>query len=333
MTRVCPALFLQLCTTTRGDYSLCCQAQQQIESSTDWRDWWSSKELNERRQTMLEGKWPKECYSCEQAEHSNRGSLRQSYLRNYPPEQLNQAVEEWQQTGNAPDPVSLDLAVGNTCNLKCVQCNAEWSSAIAAEQGVKVARPQAPVEWYKELPAEPLHTIKVQGGEPLLQPRLWRWLDKLQQPEQTRFEMVTNGTRDPEQYRDIMMRFRERVIFVSVDAIEEAGEKLRIGSNWNRVQQTIEQFRSWPNTYTAIICCVYARNISEIPALMDWAKRSNIDVIWNILTDPNHLSLNAVPPEVKTAMTRQELPDEVMQALRDSVYDPALYKKLTQSLK
>jgi hypothetical protein len=130
-----------------------------------------------------------------------------------------------------------------------------------------------------------------------------------------------------------MMRFRERIVFVSVDAIEEAGEKLRIGSDWNRVQQTIEQFRSWPDTYTAIICCVYARNIAEIPALMDWAKRKNIDVIWNILADPNHLSLDAVPPEEKKAIMQQELPDPVKKALRNSVYNPALYKKLTQSLK
>jgi sulfatase maturation enzyme AslB (radical SAM superfamily) len=308
-------MFLQLCTTTRGDYSLCCQAQQQIESSTDWRHWWSSKELNERRQTMLEGNWPKECYSCEQAEHSGRGSLRQSYLRNYPAEQLNQAVEQWQQTGHAPDPVSLDLAVGNTCNLKCRQCNAEWSSAIAAEQGVKVARPQAPVEWYKELPAEPLHTIKVQGGEPLLQPRLWQWLGRLQQPEQTRFEMVTNGTRDPVPHRDIMMRFRERILFVSVDAIGDRAAELRVGTDWQRVEQTIREFQTWPETYTAVICCVYKDNIEDVPHVQAWADRNGVDVIWNVLTDPEHLSLAHVPAAVRDRINKDALPNEITKAL------------------
>lgn len=306
---------MQLCTTTRGDHALCCQAQQQINDTQDWREWWSSKELNERRRTMLAGKWPRECGSCEQAERSGRGSLRQSYLRNYTPEQLDRAVERWRQTGHAPDPVSLDLAVGNTCNLKCRQCNAEWSSAIAAEQGVKVARPRAPVGWYEQLPSEPLHTIKVQGGEPLLQPRLWRWLDRLQRPAHTRFEMVTNGTRDPGQYRDIMMRFRERVIFVSVDAIGDRAAELRRGTDWQRVERTIRELQAWPETYTAIICCVYKDNIEDVPHVQAWAGSNGVDVIWNVLTEPEHLSLAHVPAAVRDRIDRDALPNEITKAL------------------
>mgnify|MGYP003954450111 CR=1 FL=1 len=127
---------------------------------------------------MARGEWPRECAACEQAEQQGRGSLRESYWRNYPRESTDQRIATWQHTGRAPDPVSLDLAVGNTCNLKCRQCNAEWSSAIAAEQGVKVARPQAPQEWYATLPKEPLHTIKVQGGEPLLQDNITGWMQR-----------------------------------------------------------------------------------------------------------------------------------------------------------
>ena len=44
--RHCPALHLQLCTTTRGDHALCCQAQQQLNPTQDWRDWRDSDEIN-----------------------------------------------------------------------------------------------------------------------------------------------------------------------------------------------------------------------------------------------------------------------------------------------
>ena len=312
---VCPALFLQLCTTTRGDHALCCEAQQQINPTQDWREWWHSPELDQRRRQLLAGEWPAECQGCARAEQSGRGSLRESYVRNYPQHQVQAAVEQWQHTGRAPDPVSVDLAVGNTCNLQCRQCNAEWSSAIAAQQGVQVARPQASEEWYEQLPPEPLHTVKVQGGEPLLQPRLWRWLASMRQPAHTRFEMVTNGTRDPRPYRDIMMRFRERVIFVSVDGIGDRAAELRRGTDWNQVQQTVQEFQSWSNTYTAAICCVYRDNIQDTVAVQQWANQQGIDVIWNILNQPEHLTLAHVSQSVRDSLDKTQLPKQVKLAL------------------
>ena len=63
---------------------------------------------------------------------------------------------------------------------------------------------------------------------------------------------------------------------------------------------------------------MYARNISEIPALTDWAKRSNIDVIWNILTIPEHLSLAHVPESVRNELPMEKLPREVRLALGES---------------
>ena len=312
---VCPALFLQLCTTTRGDHALCCQAQDQINSTQDWREWWHSAELNQRRRQLLAGEWPAECQGCAAAEQSGRGSLRESYVRNYPQAQVQAAVEQWQSTGSAPDPVSLDLAVGNICNLRCRQCRPEWSSAIAAEQGVQVAMPQRSQEWYARLPAEPLHTIKVQGGEPLLQPRLWRWLATIERPEQTRFEMVTNGTRDPRPYRDVMMRFRERVIFVSVDGIGERAAELRRGTDWDRVQQTVQELQSWPGTYTAVICTVYRDNIQDTMAVQQWASDRGMDVIWNFLEQPEHLTLAHVPQAVRDGLDKAQLPKQVRLAL------------------
>jgi pyruvate-formate lyase-activating enzyme len=304
-----------LCTTTRGDHALCCQAQQRLTPTQDWREWWNGPEINLRRQQMAQGEWPRECAACEQAEQQGRGSLRESYWHNYPRESTEQAIATWRHTGRAPDPVSLDLAVGNTCNLKCRQCNAEWSSAIAAEQGVKVARPQAAQEWYATLPREPLHTIKVQGGEPMLQPRLWRWLRSIQRPELTRFEMVTNGTRDPVPYRDAMMRFRERIIFVSVDAVGERAEQLRRGTVWAQLVQNVTEFQSWPETYTALMCCVYRDNIEDIAELCEWARTHKLDVIWNILQEPDHLSLAHVPAAVRERLPMDKLPREVRLAL------------------
>ena len=95
---VCPALFLQLCTTTRGDHALCCEAQQQINPTQDWREWWHSPELDQRRRQLLAGEWPAECQGCARAEQSGRGSLRESYVRNYPQHQVQAAVEQWQHT-------------------------------------------------------------------------------------------------------------------------------------------------------------------------------------------------------------------------------------------
>ena len=317
--RHCPALFMQLCTTTRGDYAMCCQAQQQINPTQEWQEWWNSPEINEKRKQMARGEWPRECAGCQQAEQQGRGSLRESYWRNYPRESIEQAIAQWQRTRRAPDPISLDLAVGNTCNLKCRQCNAEWSSAIAAEQKVRIARPQAPKEWYETLPKEPLHTVKVQGGEPMLQPRLWRWLRSIKRPELTRFEMVTNGTRDPAPYRDAMMRFRERVIFVSVDAVGKRAEQLRRGTKWHELVENVKQFQSWPETYTALICCVYRDNIEDIAELCEWARTHKLDIIWNILEEPDHLSLAHVPAAVRNRLPMDQLPREVRLALGESL--------------
>ena len=51
--RHCPALFMQLCTTTRGDYAMCCQAQQQINPTQEWQEWWNSPEINEKRKQRI----------------------------------------------------------------------------------------------------------------------------------------------------------------------------------------------------------------------------------------------------------------------------------------
>jgi hypothetical protein len=127
--------------------------------------------------------------------------------------------------------------------------------------------------------------------------------------------MVTNGTRDPVPHRDIMMRFRERILFVSVDAIGDRAAELRVGTDWQRVEQTIREFQTWPETYTAVICCVYKDNIEDVPHVQAWADRNGVDVIWNVLTDPEHLSLAHVPAAVRDRINKDALPNEITKAL------------------
>src|SRR5262249_12065825 len=135
------------------------------------------------------------------------------------------ANDEW--------PANLEFAFSNLCNLACVQCSPELSSAIRANRGLPPLASPYDDRFFAELEPFLAHarSISLRGGEPLLQRECFRVTDALiSMGRRIPVHVTTNGT--------ILDRRVERLlaelpvsIAVSLDGVSnETIERIRVGA-------------------------------------------------------------------------------------------------------
>lgn len=160
------------------------------------------------RQAMLDGAWPGDgCEYCKNIEEAGGQSDRQfqNKIPNvYPPEL------DIDTTLTRVDPVILEVFFSNTCNLKCVYCNAKFSSSIQSEDK-KFGGPilehnkfeyndnqyheLVPKFWnWFEKHSTSLQRLQILGGEPFVQKDLHRLIDYIDSTAHPslEFNIVTN---------------------------------------------------------------------------------------------------------------------------------------------
>lgn len=163
----------------------------------------NTPEKIKHRQIMLDGKWPSGgCRACQTMEESGGTSDRLQYLEKkwdyWTPPELENNPHALEVT-----PRIVEVFINNTCNLKCVYCSYDLSSAIEKEtvkfgkyNGGRVValrevnsrsdhilfKPQRPnyvnafFDWLKKNHNEVRH-LHLLGGEPFLEPEFDRFLD------------------------------------------------------------------------------------------------------------------------------------------------------------
>lgn len=174
------------------------------ELKTDSGALHNTKFKQEQRALMLEGKRPKECDHCWRAEDNSKDTWSDRFIK---------SADDWAQTDfnklskeKNPNPTYLEVSFSNACNLKCMYCAPEISSAIWGELekfGPYPVGGSYPIEWYDQNQRRPyklneknpfvdafedwfprilptLKVFRITGGEPLLSPQTFKTIESLQ---------------------------------------------------------------------------------------------------------------------------------------------------------
>ncbi len=153
---------------------------------------------------------------------------------------------------------TIELNFSNTCNLACAMCNRTHSSGWVQQEKTMPKELMSRVEWWRREWGDPFHNFKpfiisdtfinsvvdninefksimIKGGEPLYDKRCIKFLDTISKlnPD-IHLIIVTNASVVTEHMEEVLGRFNNLELNISIDGIKETYEWIR-GYDWNKI--------------------------------------------------------------------------------------------------
>ena len=288
--RICRAPFTSMYLTPEGDVRACCQnVWQPLGSVKDatLRELWSGPEADRLRRRMAIGDLSLGCELC--AVEVEAGAPGNAHLKVF--EHLaDPARLDW--------PRQIELALSAACNLQCVMCNGDLSSAIRIHREGRppMSRPYDDA-FFEQLDEFLPHVERLTflGGEPLLGSEPMRVLERvIELGLRPTCHVMTNGTQWNGRVERILRHLPAHVA-VSVDGATAAtNEAIRVGVDHHRLQQNIVALREAALSGgggMSIAFSLMVVNARELPDVLAWGDRLDADVVINTVTNPPRYSL------------------------------------------
>ena len=142
----------------------------------------------------------------------------------------------------------VDLHWGSTCNLKCITCQAESSSAIAQELGQPIQNVSGlAAEGAIDFMVKNQHTLKeiyLSGGEPTLIKHNLNLLRRLRHDLDFVIRINTNMTfADDNPIIAELKKFPKVLVTISADALTNRFDYIRRGADWSVFMHNLEQLK------------------------------------------------------------------------------------------
>lgn len=325
LTKFCVLPWLNLNTNPNGNVKLCCSiAMDHFVAKDrpfnlgydDIDEIWNSYYMQNVRNLHRQNNGAQDCKDCYEIEkvsgHSPRKGQNVIWVnrKKTDPElsdHLNKVSNEELFSINDILPISLELRLGNQCNLKCISCWGMSSSLIHEERKEMLMSgkllennlgwihnkwqeetdsvDQADVkEWY-ETPtfyknfsrmAPKLRRLYTTGGEPTLIKANYRMLEELVDVGNTdcKIEFTSNMTTMNPKFYENLSKFKNVEIQMSIDGTEEIAEYIRYGTEWEKVKENVfrvaEMAASRPNWRLVCYTVLQALNYQHITEIWDF---------------------------------------------------------------
>ena len=340
----CVAPFNSLYVGPTGNITPCCLFDKPTKYKFhETEDYYHSEDLNKVRNNLINGVKDNNCNACWKQEEAGGDSLR-LILNRTVGKDITQSINNLD-TKNIK---SFDLQLGNLCNLKCVMCSPKWSSQILAEININQEMKkfykhgnlkQNEFNWPKEndfakwcekfLP-QSIH-IKLTGGEPFINPWLFKTLESIpaSQKEKCILHFTTNLTIINDKILNILKKFKETWISVSVDGIEDTFEYIRFGHTWNVIKKNIDTILNVKeNIKLSINCVIQAPVLPNIVNMVNYFDTKKIKIRPIILTSPKKLTLSSLKEQFKNNIIKdlqnykgynQEFINVVKSVIKDNI--------------
>jgi MoaA/NifB/PqqE/SkfB family radical SAM enzyme len=303
----------------------------------------------------MDGTVPQICGSCTRQETageiSRRHRINQRYLGEKEPhtahDQVQALLDQTTPDGHSSTPLKgVDLYLGNTCQLRCVQCNPSYSRSILKDYqrlgwdfNDKNRMPMSPEQRIsKQDPLihqlldqvkksiNTLDYIKLMGGEPtLIQPLLdfLEWCVAHGHHRRITLYLYTNAVTVSEHFIELLSQFQKVHLGISVDAVGGLDEWIRYPTNWEKKCHNIERLASkFPLAW--IETTVFSFNIHHLPKLISWCRDKNYSQHIYCLNYPESLSIQNLPTDDKIPLA-QELAKFAETLPQDSINDKGLH--------
>lgn len=331
----CPLPWIHLATHPNGKATLCCISDHTNNASAA-RNTVNGKvvqlNLNKHsvieimdsdyykntRLEMLAGIQPAACSRCYQEEANGFQSKRieESNKFNFT---VDDAIRITDKDGGIPaDLKFIELRLGNTCNIKCRTCNPSSSTKWISEynklqkeltfvttydQKINTDWTESDAFWDDLLEhSKNVEVIYVNGGEPTLVEKHWKYLEKL--IERGYNKNVTlwyniNMTNLPDKLIDLWSKFYKVQVFASIDDLEDRNGYIRTGTKWDTVIKNLDKLQSHEWIDTSVCQTVSWMNIYYLDEFYSYMSSKNLKVHLNLVYDPKFFDPCVLPITLK----------------------------------
>lgn len=304
-------------------------------------DVWNSNHYRKIRKQMIEGEQVEGCEPCYQLEDLGIPSYRENYIkdwmgfhRNAP--EIKKIIDKSIKNDYFVEesPQYLDFRLGTLCNLRCRMCQSQNSSAIYKELKDEELYTQEErdfvvatthwgdfsdytIPWFDEpdflatveewLPN--VNRLYFTGGEPTIIQRVYWILEKCVEMDIAKdIDLVFNSnmTNIQPRFLDLVVKFRDVLMCLSVDGYDTTNEYIRSGSTWSIVDKHIREYANSDvvgNILFSPVVQIY--NILNITDLLDYAEEitnasgRRIDISFLMNNYPKCLDIRNLPKNIR----------------------------------
>jgi len=299
----------------------------QVQNPRALQESWNSSYMKQLRGQMMGGGRPGPCESCYACEDVGMPSQRQMHNARHAV-LAGGLLERTSPDGSAPGELrSIDLQLGNVCNLQCRMCLPRFSKNLIREwadiQGVapdnEYFEPLRKLDWFEsprfweefEPQIPQVERIHFLGGEPLLIGAVFRFLERLVASGRAAgivLSYSTNLTVLPKAIYELWPHFRKVHLIVSLDGVGAVNDFIRHPSRWEQLRKNLETV---DRDCAALNCAgelgfnttVQVYNIFRLPEMLEYTAslRNFAAPNLNLLTYPDHFDVRVLPGEMKAA--------------------------------
>ena len=337
---------------TDGCCGLCCLATTpKLDDASinrnSFGDIFNQQHWCDTRLKMLAGVAPADCWRCFKEEQSGYKSHRivenNIWEKRLGRDELQRLVNSTTAAGKVEESFqSLDLRVGNTCNLQCVMCgpsdSGRWAKhaldlsnvvtdrELQAEMDFRAKCDPKNYSWHQqgrvwEEVYEALPRIKelvLAGGEPFL---IEGHLDILKKIANSGFakniilRYHTNCTVFSSEIVEELVKFKKVELCLSIDSYGEKNDWIRYPSKWDDIVKNMHLMDQTPeNVDVWINFSLMAMNILYVPEWITFFDSQNFKKISkdrksrfnpSIVHNPDYLSILVLPAKLKQAITKK----------------------------
>jgi len=285
---------------------------------------WNSPTQKEIRRKMLKGERPAACDRCFALEDHGLQSLREVSNFRFQAE-LVKALEKTAADNSQPmEFFSLDIRLGNLCNLRCQMCSPVSSRKMLEDfkflyPGSDLAHEKfGKMSWQhsQELQdallahAHGLQEVHFAGGEPFLIPEVERYVSALAASgyaEKIQLSFNTNGTLLPEKLLSLFPLFKSVRLILSLDGLGAVNDYIRFPSKFSRIEKNLQELHrrrvEWNLTYVCFNVTVQAHNLFQLPDLIRYLTETYTGFlpfpVLGPLRVPECLSVQVLPRNTK----------------------------------
>ena len=314
--------------------------------------------LKQVRSDILKGLWPEQCKRCEVDTLTGNNSRNEwETKRHLDVFTFADAVRTTTDNGTITDTklVSLDLRIGNQCNLRCVMCfpgeSTLWYKDYQEITGYdhftvddkiyNLKLSDSDFDWANDKHkidtlvsnSKYLNKIKFGGGEPLMIKYHHYLLNRLIEEgysENIELEYSVNLTIFPPLLFELWKRFKVIRICASIDAYGLANEAVRYPSKWETIEKNLRMLDdSSDNIIIFTSTTVSILTLEHYSDLILWIKNQNYKKINRDIENPGTSHLVYNPSFFNINLLDEHQQDTIFDILKNKASGD---KKITKKL-
>lgn len=263
-------------------YTLCTQSYTPVTKTTEMKNWQTDKKFTEIRNKMLAGVKIKNCKACYDQEAIGKSvSIRRHETLEWAAMLKVKSIKELK---HIKSPSYFELRFSNKCNIKCRSCSGHFSHLIEREnKQIKDKKFHSLVNKAKFdsfggagelIDWRNLKRVYIGGGDPSVQPELYRFLENCIAEKNTDFELRLgiNAVKISNKLFQLFKPFTKLVFSCSIDGTPKIDEYIRWGTKWDQKIKNIKKLQAQGHTI-AINFVLSIWNVAHLGKILKFFER------------------------------------------------------------